>query len=54
MVVVILEDIERQRELLHVQQGKCLTESQVFRFLDLMNWAQYHLQKLQTDIHKPS
>jgi hypothetical protein len=52
MVVVILEDIERQRELFHVQKGKCITGSQFEKFLHLVNWAEYHLQQLEGQFQK--
>ena len=49
-VLVILRDIETERELLRVQQGKGATFE---KLLDLMNRAEYFLQELETGIQKP-
>jgi hypothetical protein len=53
MLVSILEDIETQRELLHVQQGKLMLGSGLGKLLALMNWAEYHLRELEADMQKP-
>jgi hypothetical protein len=53
MLLVILEDIEARRQLLHIQQEKSLSGSELDRLLDLMNRAEYHLLKLETDIQTP-
>jgi hypothetical protein len=53
MLVFILEDVERQRELLHAQEGNVIG-CQFEKFLDLMNRAEYHLQELEAEIQKPS
>jgi hypothetical protein len=47
MLLVILEEIERERKLLHRQQGKFLGRSQFQKVLDLMNRAEYYLQELE-------
>jgi hypothetical protein len=54
MLVSVLEDIEIQRELLYVQQGKLMSGSGLGTLLALMNWAEYHLRELEADIQKPS
>jgi hypothetical protein len=53
VLVSILEDIEIQRELLHVQQGKLMSGSGLGKLLALMNWAEYNLRELEADIQKP-
>jgi hypothetical protein len=50
MLVSILEDIERQRELLHVHEGKLMSGSGLGKLLALMNWAEYHLRALEADM----
>ena len=53
MLVSILEDIERQRELLHVEQGRLMSGSGLGKLLALMDWAEYHLRELEEDMQKP-
>jgi hypothetical protein len=47
MLLVILEEIESERKLLHRQQVEFLAGSQFQKFLDLMNSAEYYLQGLE-------
>ena len=53
MLVSVLEDIETQRELLNVQQGKLMSGSGLGKLLASMNWAEYHLRELEADMQKP-
>jgi hypothetical protein len=54
IVVMILEDIEARRRLLHVQRIKNVSGSELEKLVDLMNRAEYHLRELETRIQKPS
>ena len=50
MLLVLLEDIEAQRKLLHVQEGKILSWNSLEKLLNLTNRAEFHLQELETRI----
>jgi hypothetical protein len=51
MLLVLFEDIEAQRKLLHVQEGEVLSWISLEKLLDLTNRAECHLQELETRIH---
>ena len=52
MLLVFLEEIEAQRKLLHVQEGKVLSWISLEKLLDSTNKAECHLQELETRIQE--
>jgi hypothetical protein len=54
MLLVILEEIDRQGALLRDQQYEMLPGRRSEKILDLMNRAEYHPQQLEASIQKPS
>jgi hypothetical protein len=53
-LLTILENIQTHRKRLRVEQDKVLAKKVVWQLLELMDWAEYHLQQLEASIQKPS
>ena len=51
-LLVILEEIEAQRKLLRVEQGKFLSKDSLEKLLDLMDRAENSLHDLERDTQK--
>jgi hypothetical protein len=47
VLLVILEEIETQKVLLHSRSGKCLSLNQLDNVCDIDNRAEYHLRELE-------